>query len=168
MQKSIHKPVLFLIILIFAASATLPLNSQPARKVKERIDQMKKIKLLDILNLDEQTSEKFLSKYSFYEKKLHEKKKALDEASDEIEQVLKKGANKDELSQKSKKLLTAQEEFHSLVIEKLKAMESILNPTDYAKFLVFEQRFYEELQRILLKKFKQKDDGEQQAPHRKW
>jgi hypothetical protein len=118
---------------------------------------LKKSKLLDILDLNEEASNRFLSKFTTYEKKLHEQKKQIDETSADLEDGLRKGISKDDLNKKSQKLLEAQMKLQDMNIEKLKAMKDVLNETEYAKYLVFEDRFPKELQRMLFKR--QKDKG---------
>ncbi len=145
-------------LLILALSISY-VSAQPANKAKERIAMMKKMKLLEILNLDEQNSEKFLIKYSAYEKKVDEQRMAVDAVADELANAIKKNASKDEIANLSDKLINSQSKLSDVYLEKLKAFKSVLEPKEYAKFLVFESKFMKELQGILLKMAKGKGKG---------
>jgi hypothetical protein len=156
------------VLIIFSAIIFLYTNAncQPAEKAMERIEQLKKVKLLDYLKLDEQASDKFLSKYNAYESKILEKKKALDKANDDLRESIKKEAGKDELSKKTQDVLKFQEELSSAVLEKMKGMKSILDEKKYAIFVVFENTFAQELRKRIMK-LKDKFDGDEDMPHRK-
>jgi hypothetical protein len=146
-----------LALCIFAVSY-LPLWSQPPHKAKERIEQIKKMKLLDILNLDEAAAEKFITKYTTYENKVNEKRQALDEVTDELQKSVRKKESKDDVSKLTKSYLDLQKQFFDAIADKTKAMSSILNEEEYAKFLIFENEFPKELQKVLFEK-KMKDKG---------
>lgn len=158
MKKSNFKIVLtMLLTVIFAVGTLTALPPEGGPKAKEKIMQYKKIKLLDILQLDEPTSEKFLAKYSVIERKIDEKKKNLDRLLDELDEELRKGTAQDNLSAKTTKILELQSELANELIESAKSMKSILNETQYAKYVVFESKFREELQRMIMKRMKGKD-----------
>ena len=152
MKTSILKTIAFTTLILLISGTFSYINAQPPRKALERIAQIKKSKLIEILNLSEENSNKFLSKYTAWEKKILEQKKAVDETSADLEASLRKGDGKDELIQKSQKLLDAQQNLQNMNTDKLKAMREVLNDVEYAKFLVFEDRFPKELQRMILKK----------------
>jgi len=120
---------------------------------------MKKMKLIEILNLDEQSSEKFLVKYSTYEKKVEEQRMAVDAVADELGAAIKKDASKDDIANLTDKLINTQSKLSDAYLEKLKAFKSVLEPKEYAKFLVFESKFMKELQGILLRMAKGKGKG---------
>ena len=147
------------IIILLIALTTSFVTAQPANKAKERITMMKKMKLLEILSLDEQNSEKFLVKYSAYEKKVEEQRMEVDATANELGAAIKKDASKDEISNLTEKLINSQAKLNDVYLEKLRAFKTILEPKEYAKFLVFESKFMKELQKILLKMAKGKGKG---------
>jgi hypothetical protein len=156
MLTSIHK---MLIIGLCAASLfSISANAQPANKAKERIAELKKIKLLDILNLDETSSEKFLISYSQFEKKIEAKKSELDESSKELRHAIRDNLSKEDIKKLSSKYIEIQTQFFDLLRTRLQAMSTLLSETDYAKYLVFENEFPKELQKILFE-HRMKDKG---------
>lgn len=141
------------IALVAVVALSLSTFAQPPGKQgpkgKEKIQQIKKIKLLDILDLDEATSEKFLAKYSALEKRLEERKKMIDDLSDDLHESLKKAESKDLISGKTQKLIKAQEEFAKEALESQASMKSVLNEVEFAKFVIFEIRFKQEFAKIM-------------------
>ncbi|MBI5324762.1 MAG: hypothetical protein HZB41_05735 [Ignavibacteriae bacterium] len=150
------KSIIYLLVLTLSLGLVA---AQPANKAKERIAMMKKMKLLEILNLDEQNSEKFLIKYTIYEKKVDEQRMAVDAVADELGEAIKKDASKDEIANLTDKLINSQSKLNEVYLEKLRAFKTVLEPKEYAKFLVFESKFMKELQKILLNMAKGKGRG---------
>jgi uncharacterized protein YukE len=122
-------------------------------KFREKVDQIKKIKLLEILNLDEAKADKFLAVYTMWDNKVNEQRKALDELSDKMRDALKSNASKDDIAKMNKDFVNQWKEFQNTVNEKSKAVSNILSETEYAKYLIFEHEFPKEIQKILMNRF---------------
>ena len=149
MSKLIYKAVFFAFCLsVFATN----LYCQNPR-AKERVNQVKKIKLLSLLDLEEQEAEKFLVKYSTWEKKIQAKKNEVDSKSKEIESLIKKETNNEQVFAKTKEMLTLHSQYNSAISDKYREFESMLSPLNFAKFVMFEERFSKELQRMLLREY---------------
>jgi len=128
------------------------MDAQPKGKPKERIKQIKKMKLLEVLKLSEEEADKFLVRYTSWENKIEDQKEILDKTSDDLFEALKDDASIDEIMKLSQKLLTENEKFTNMQIDKLKAMKEILDDKNYAKYLVFEDRFFKELSEMMMKR----------------
>lgn len=150
-MQTLIRSVIFTLILFTFLSATTA-YSQPPEKARERVKQMKKMKLLDILNLSEEEGDKFIVKYSSWENKVEDQRVAVDKVSDELLNAIKDDASNEDLQKMSQKLLAEQEKFFALQIDKLKAMKEILDDKKYAKYLVFEDRFIKELTQMMMKR----------------
>lgn len=162
--------IIFLLTLLLMSGSQV--NSQPNPKAMEQIKQFKKIKLLEVLDLDEATAEKFLVKYNSNEKKVEEKKKQLDDAVEDLENSLKNLSSKDEVAKKTEKVLQLTNEFQKVIDESLQSMKSILNEVQFAKYIIFEQKFRGEIQKAIIERMKKRGRGnpdEDEIPRkRKW
>ncbi len=153
MLKSFLKSVIILTIalsVIYSYAFTQP----PNPRAKERVMQLKKIKLLEILELDEKTSEKFLAKYTSWEKKIVEKRDQIDLSIEDLEKTIRRDAPKDELIAKSSKAVSAQKEMESLLFQAQEDLKAMLNETQFAKLIVFEHRFRGELQKVIMERMR--------------
>ncbi len=130
------------------------LIAQPPFHARERISEFKKIKLLEILDLDEQTSEKFLAKYNSAEKIISEKLEKVQDAMLDLEYALRKKSGKEEIAKNSQKVMDAQRDLLNTMVEQQKEIKGILNEEQFAKYLLFENRFKSELQRLLIERAK--------------
>ena len=113
------------------------------------MDVIKKMKLIDILGLDDAKAEKFLLKYNSYESKIEENHKKIQIATKELDNAIAKNNNSkdssNEIVVKTSNLLNLQEEANKLNLEKLRGMKSVLTDLEYAKFVRFENKFVREL-----------------------
>ncbi len=128
--------------------------SQPARRHWERIEQIKKLKILDILELDEETSAKFLSKYNEIERKIKEKSEDLDKTVEKLNNRITENAPNQELSKLSEQLISQHKELQKLHLDKLTDMKSLLDDRRYAAYIAFESNFHKELQKRFIETMK--------------
>ena len=156
MQTTRHNLFTLLITALFLSFLTQNIFAQPPKRAMERIEQVKKIKLLDLLELDEGAAEKFLIKYNAAEKVINEKKEALDQATDKLQSKIIENAPKDELNKLSEQVINMQNELHNAYLEKIKAMKSILDEKRFATFLVFESNFIKELRKNIFERMNKK------------
>ena len=150
MRNLIHKTL----IISFAICLFLINNSlfsQPPRMAQERIMQMKKMKLLEILELNEKQSDKFLIKYTSWEKKLKAQNDKIDKLSDDLFKLLKDKGSESEIVKLSNEIMKQRATFAKLQTEKLKDFQSLLSKKNFANFLVFENRFLKELGRMMMR-----------------
>lgn len=148
MKNLAYKIFLLLILTTFSLS----LFSQPrSEKIRARIQTMKKVKLLDVLELDEATSEKLLIKYNTYEDKFENKLKEFDDVEQKLEDAVKSG-NSSVINETTQKFLEIKTEITSISEEKDAAIREILSDQKFAIYLIFEKRFRKELSKELIKR----------------
>lgn len=131
-----------------------PPDDPPQRnqKMMQKLQTLKKQKLLDLLNLDEAAADKFLIKYSSWEKKIAEKRNQFDGICDELRLKIKNKASADDIYKLTQNYISVQKEMFDLIQQKLIDMKSLLNEKEYAKYLIFEHEFMREFQRLLMEK----------------
>ncbi len=125
------------------------INAQPPHKVGERMRTLKKMKLLEVLDLNEEISDKFLSKYNVLEKNIKDKRDQLNTANNQLEDALKKNKSDKELSDLSNKLLSAEQDYQQALNKRFDEMKDILTTKQYAQYLVFEKKFLEKVKDII-------------------
>lgn len=121
---------------------------------KERIATLKKVKLLEKLELDEKVADKFLVKYSSMESKIEELKSKIGNAVSELTELIAKDASKDDIVKITNELQKLQKDFSDLLFQTQQEMKSLLNEIQFAKYLVFEHQFREQVQKIIMKRMK--------------
>lgn len=136
------------------------LNSSVAQKsplkATERIQSLKKIKLLEILELNETDGDKFLVKYNELEKNVLDKFKKFEDANDALQKAIRDDDYKN-IDKLNDNFLTAHRELHQAMQEKFEGVRKILPKEKFAKYLLFERRFQHELRKQIFKRMGDKD-----------
>lgn len=132
---------------LFAIVATV--NAQPPERMGERMQALKKIKLLEVLDLNEEEADKFLVKYNAVEKNIRDKQDQLKEVSDDLEDALRDNKDEKELATLNSKLLKAHNEFQDATSKRFTDLREVLNEKQFSKYLVFEKKFLEKMKEML-------------------
>lgn len=143
-----HKTLVFCFLVFISTS----LISQPTNKLKERIRTLKKVKLIEILDLTEEKSEKLMIKYNSFQSKIDEQNNEIDKTIQELENVSAgKNAKVEIVKSKTNSLLKLQNDLLITLQERDKEIKAILTDIEFAKYLVFERKFANELRKSLMR-----------------
>ena len=121
---------------------------------RERIEQLEKIKLLEILNLDEETILKFFTRRNLHQE---DQRKIMEERNMLLREIEKsiKWENKGEKKADYKELVERVMNIEGQMIQKrkefIKTLGDILTEEQIAKLIVFEFNFRKEVRDALLK-----------------
>ncbi len=142
------KLLIFLVVI-----AAVQVFGQPERfgdHPPKKIEELYKIKLIEELQMDEETTLKFFSRHSKNREEIRQITDKGDELLDQMEAKIS-GNDKDEISSLVNAFLRNEEEVAKKKAEFVNSLYDILTPGQVAKFLVFESRFREEIRDILMK-----------------
>lgn len=139
------KSFLFIMMIIAAQASAQPQGMPPDGRGMERIERFRKMRLIEMLELKEEQSARFIARMNEFEGAQRDLQKQKDEALDKIERLIRNKADEKEYE----KLF---EEFES-VSRKITAQRSaffsgltdLLSIEQRAKLLLFERRFQDEL-----------------------
>jgi hypothetical protein len=143
---------LSIIIVLVSTTINAQRNQDRKHKVPERIMQLEKIKLIETLEMDEETTLKFFARKSESDRVVEEIHKVIDEKLDRMQQLVNSDNVQDE------KLRAAIDELnlmHQKSVENktnfIKSLSDILSYAQIAKLVLFERKFREELRRAIFK-----------------
>lgn len=128
-------------------------QSAMSNKAVERIQQIRKVKLIEVLDLDDATADKFFLKDHQNSKKIDVLRQEIDKVSTELEKSLRDGQQAD-IRKKSDIMLSKMTELMNTNIERLKTAKQMLPDEKFAKFMVFETKFRKEIEMFLIRKEK--------------
>lgn len=154
----------FLINLIIFYISFSYLIAQPFENERplEKFRTLKKVKLLEELNLNESESEKFLIKYNSAENLIIEKQENFKKALDDLELAMKNKKSEKEILELTNKVVDAHNELLKARAKKIEEVKKVLNNEQFAKFLVFEKNFMEQIRDLMkegpkFRKFREKN-----------
>jgi len=134
-------------ILVFGMIAFLVMSSFSqgfmGQRWRERILEFKKVRLLEILKLDEQTSVKFLSRYTKFSNDIDAIEVERERIVNEIEAKLRKG-DKDGYDRAIQGLIDLGKKEYELRLNFYKELKEILTDQQIAQVIVFERNFRRE------------------------
>lgn len=138
-----------LLISIFLILIFLIVNvySQP-KKYQERIITLKKVKLLEILDIESDKVGPLLNIVSKYDTEIIEKKEKTRDLALQLSQLNSKDK---EFSKLNKELLQTQLDLLELQKNKLLKVKDLLDEENFAKFQIFEIKFVEEIRKKIYK-----------------
>ncbi|MEE9448488.1 MAG: hypothetical protein V3V72_00430 [Ignavibacteriaceae bacterium] len=154
------KKLFLLLIIIVSVSVTLNAQRKQDRKhqVPDKIEQLEKIKLIETLEMDEETTLRFFSRRSEFEREMDKIHKAIDEKLDKMEKMVNSDNVQDEeLKAAIEELNLMHQKLDKNKADFINSLTDILSYKQIAKMVLFERKFREELRRALFKDKRKKN-----------
>jgi hypothetical protein len=147
-----------LFTILFAFILSLPSFAQDNgpqrnRRGQGKIEELEKIKLIDVLQMDEQTTLKFFARRDEYQNKVRDLNADADSQLDKISDYIQKNGDKNssELKKMINEYLAYNEEIAAYKTKFINSLTDILSYEQISKLLVFEKHFREELRKLLFR-----------------
>lgn len=119
---------------------------------ESKIERLEKIKLIEVLELDEETSIRFFARRSEHRREIHELQLSVDSKLAELEEVMK---NKQTDDKKLKEMLSdyyqLEENIFNHRMSFLESLNDILTRKQITRLIIFERRFREELKDVIIR-----------------
>lgn len=121
---------------------------------RERMEQLEKIKLLEVLDLDEETSVRFFARRNEFKEEHHKIMEEREALLSEMEQALQEEKSADEFNYEEtlEKLTGLEKEFVQKRIDFINSLDDILTVEQKAKLVVFESKFMDEVRKALMRR----------------
>ena len=140
-MKKYYKLIGILSLFMFFSITTL--HGQNPEKMRERLKAYKKIMLMEKLNMNEEQSIKFFSRYAEHEEFIKKAKIEFDHAVDMLEQGVESGKGGNE---KAIQLVYEKDiALKKVIIERIKAMKNVLSEKQYGKYVLLEYRLLDKV-----------------------
>ena len=145
--------ILFAIILLTSISFPQQMREK-GMKHRDKLEQLEKIKLIEALDLDEETSIRFFARRNDSKKEIQE----LDKKADAIIFELEKSFNSDDKNQDEKQkqlisgMLKTRESIELRRNQFINSLDDILSTEQIAKLIVFEKKFRDEIRNVLFER----------------
>ena len=141
-----HTTVMKLFIgMMVATSLTSAQPFQPpdpqGRPGPERLQRFKKMRLIEVLKLNEDEAVRFFAKQSAHEDKIHELIKSRNDALDAIESKVRDKADTKEIQKLSTQAMDIDQQVFNERKRFQDEIRNFLTPEKFGKFLVFERNF---------------------------
>jgi Spy/CpxP family protein refolding chaperone len=129
------------------------MHGQPMRmgdeRPFERIEQWKKVRLIEVLDLKEEQSVRFFARFNEHESKMRELAKQKDEVLDKLERLVRNHADGKEIEKVFPEETAANENLAGENLRFFNSTTDILSSEQRAKLLLFERHFERELREAM-------------------
>ncbi len=125
--------------------------AQPEDRPLKKIEQFKKMKLLDLLDLSDEAASKFLVKYDKWTKDIVDLTQQRNDLALDLKLVLDKKGNDDQINGLLDKLVEVSGKLDGMKHDMFVDLRTVLTPTQAAKLAFFEGQFQRRLQESLNK-----------------
>ena len=147
-----NKLFMMLFTLILLTSIVYPQQMKEKKmKNREKLEQLEKIKLIEALDLDEETSIRFFARRNESKNEIQELEKKADEIIFELEKSF--NSENDNQSEKQKQMISEMLKIRASIEMKrnqfLNSLDDILTTEQIAKLIVFEKKFRDEIRNVL-------------------
>lgn len=115
----------------------------------QRIEQFKKIRMMEVLKLDEETSLRFFARYNKHQEELRAIATKRDSLLDLLDLYRRRGAADAEYEKAFKSLVALGHDAVRARENFITELHDVLSVKQIAEYLVFERRFYENLRDVM-------------------
>jgi len=149
------KVLFFTLILMIVVSlqSLSQIHDRPPQHMRDKLNQLEKIKLIEALEMNEETTLRFFSRRSEHQTKMEKLNERADEIITQMEVIFKaeKVYNEAEL----KSMIEEANTIHTVIMQEksdfINSLDDILTTEQIAKLIIFERRFKDELKRAMFK-----------------
>ncbi|MGB5848842.1 MAG: hypothetical protein WBH40_10160 [Ignavibacteriaceae bacterium] len=149
------KVILLAICLIIVSSmqSFSQMRDKPPQHMRDKLNQLEKIKLIEALEMDEETTLRFFSRRNEHQTIIDELANRADEIITQMDVIIKSGKVYTEAELKS--LIEEANTIHTEIVQIksdfINSLDDILTTEQIAKLIIFERRFKDELRRAMFK-----------------
>jgi hypothetical protein len=115
----------------------------------ERIEQWKKIRLIEILDMKEDQSVRFFARMNEHERTRRDLLRAKGEALDKLDRLVRNHASSAELEKVFPEVLDVDQKIQAEQVQYFNGLSDILSVEQRAKLLLFERQFERELREAM-------------------
>ena len=141
------------IVSIMTLTITINLIAQDQPPMRgpaaERIEQFKKVRLMETLKMDEETSIRFFARYNKYVESLHAIQKDHNSLIDQLQKLTKSTANNSDIEQAIKDIEMSEEKISETRAKFLDELKEVISIKQIAEYVVFERNFNRNLREII-------------------
>jgi len=143
-----------LTLLFFISGIIIPQRGKwQDEEMRAKFEQLEKIKLIETLEMDEETTLRFFARKSEHQKQQEEIQEKIKENINNLEVIFKSGrvATVDEIKSNINEINTLSNQLEKNRTDFINSLSDILSYEQIAKLLIFERNFKDEIRKLIMK-----------------
>ena len=145
---------LVLLILLLSSTALIAQKGKwQDEEARKKFEQLEKIKIIETLEMDEETTLRFFSRQSEHKKQQDEIQDEIRTKIDDLDETLKSGrvTTNEEIKTSINEINSLQLQLDKNRVDFINSLSDILSYEQIAKLIIFEKRFRNELRKLLIR-----------------
>jgi hypothetical protein len=143
-----------LAIFIFFSGIIIPQKGRwQDEELRGKFEQLEKIKLIETLEMNEETTLRFFARKAEHQKQQEELQQKIDKKMEDLDVIFKSGrvATIDEIKSDINEISSLQTQVEKNRKDFIDSLPDILSYEQIAKLIIFERRFKDEIRRLIMK-----------------
>lgn len=143
----------FVIMLLLTSCLLAQKGKWQDEEAREKFEQLEKIKLIETLELDEETTLRFFARRTEHRKQLDAIQFNIQQKIENLDVSFKSGraVTVDEIKSNISEINNLELQFEQKRIDFINSLSDILSYEQIAKFMVFEKQFRNEVRKLIMK-----------------
>ncbi len=145
--------LIVLTVLIFSTNIFSQKGKWQDEEMRAKFEELENIKLIETLQMDEETTLRFFSRKSAHKLQQDEIQEKIKSNIDNLDVILKSGraVTTDELKSQINEINNLELQLEKNKVEFLNSLSDILSYEQMAKMIIFEKRFRNEVRKLLMR-----------------
>lgn len=154
--------VIVLLVLFFSANLFPQKGKWQDEELRAKFEELEKIKLIETLQMDEETTLRFFARQSEHKLEQDEIQDNIRANIDNLDVMLKSGrvVTNEELKSKINEINNLQLQFEKNRVDFINSLSDILSYEQIAQLIIFEKRFRNEVRKLIMRDRRPPDDQE--------
>jgi len=156
------KNLSLLILLLLSTTLFAQRGKWQDEEAREKFEQLEKIKLIETLEMDEETTLRFFARRTEHKKLQDDIQEKLQQKIENLDVIFKSGrvATDEEIKTNINEINNMQLQFDKNRVDFVNSLSDILSYEQIAKLIIFEKKFRNEVRRLIMKERKPPIDPE--------
>ncbi len=151
-MKKIVFLFLFSVLFTVGMKAQVMLFHGPGQGPLKKIEELERVKLIEALNMDEQTTLKFFARRNEYRQKQVSLFQKSNELLNNLDKEINNGkSDNSEIKKFIKEYLEIEKKISSNKEDFIKSLKDILTTEQIGKYIVFERKFRDEIREVIFR-----------------
>jgi preprotein translocase subunit YajC len=157
-----NKNLSLLILLLLSTTLFAQRGKWQDEEAREKFEQLEKIKLIETLEMDEETTLRFFARRTEHKKQQDDIQEMLQQKIENLDVIFKSGrvATVEEIKSNINEINNMQLQFDKNRVDFVNSLSDILSYEQIAKLIIFEKRFRNEVRKLIMKERKPPIDPE--------
>ncbi len=142
--------ILFIIFIVMTCTAQPPEGfGEGKKRPSERLERYKKLQMIEVLKLDEETGLKLISRYNNHRKSIQQLEKERGELMDKIESQVQSSVADGEYQKSFNELIDIERKITETRKKYMESLKEIFSTKQIAEYLIFERNFMKDLRNVV-------------------